>query len=70
MAPAINVGFAPHAFAVPNRHIDDLQIVFGGSENQVEIAERIDLPEVSPVSRDHFLVAAAAQYLGAAKGCP
>src|SRR5665213_1620495 len=66
MAPAPDIGFAPHALLVSHWQVDDLQVVLGGSEQQVEISEGIDFTEIRPV-RGNRAIVLLAQHLGAAQ---
>ena len=49
MRPAIDVRLAIRPFAITDRNIGDLQIQFPGTEQKVEIAEGIEVPEVGAV---------------------
>ena len=57
---ARDVGFAVFARGVADRHFGGLQVELGGAEDQVEIAERIELAEIGAVARDLVVVASAA----------
>lgn len=46
MAPALDIGFTIDAFAVTDGDIDDFRVDFGSPEDQVEIAEGIEIAEV------------------------
>src|SRR5271154_3335938 len=66
MAPAPDVGFAISPLPVTDGKIHDLEIVAGRSENQVEIAKRVQVAEIGAVPGDR-LIALPAQDLGAAQ---
>src|SRR5208282_3408566 len=66
VSPARDVGLAVSALCVANRHVNDLQIELGSAEDEIEIAEWIELPEVASISRDQVVVLST-QHLGAAK---
>src|SRR5688572_14859571 len=63
---AADLGLAVGARAVAHRQLDDLQVLFGRAENQVEVAERIEVAEEAARARDLFVVATE-QHLGAAQ---
>src|SRR6185437_4822269 len=66
VTPALDVGVPVGALAVADGKVDNLQVIFGGAEDQIEIAERVDLPEITAVGGDDFVIVAA-QYFRAAK---
>ena len=66
MAPALDIGFSVRPFPVTYRQVHDSEVQSGRAEDQVEIAERIDLAEVGTVGRDP-LVICLAQNLGPAQ---
>ena len=66
MFPALDVGRPVSAFAVADGDVGDFEAEFAGAEEQVEIAERIEVAEVSAV-RDDFFVILGADDLGAAE---
>ena len=47
------------ALAVADRQVDDLQVQLGGAEEQVEVAERIEVAEVGAVGGDALVVGLA-----------
>lgn len=67
MFPALDVGLSVHSLPVTDRQVDDLQIEFGRPENEIEIPERVEISEISPVFFD-LQVILPAQDLGPAKG--
>src|SRR3954469_24109656 len=67
VAPALDVGLAVGALAVADRHLDELQVELGRPEQEVEIPEGIEVPEVGAVGGE-LLVVLPAQDLGAAEG--
>src|SRR5688500_2218786 len=64
---ALDVRRAVCPFAVADGEIDDGEIEPRGAEEQVEVAERVEVPEVAAVG-GQLLVVVAAQHLGAAQG--
>ena len=66
VAEARDLGFAEGARLVVDRHLDDFQVLLGGAEDQIEVAERIEVAEIVALARDH-LVVLAQQHLGAAQ---
>src|SRR5216684_2730008 len=66
MRPAWDIGFSVRAFAVTHREVDEFEIVFSRSKNQIEIAEWINFTEVSAIGGDHFVITLA-EYLGPAQ---
>src|ERR1700730_7275869 len=66
MRPALDVGFPVCAFTVTNREVDELEIVFGRSKNQIEIAEWINFTEICAIGGDHFIITLA-EHLGPAQ---
>src|SRR5579863_1371178 len=60
------LGFAEGARLVVDWRLDEFQILFRCSEDQVEIAERIEIAEIAPLAREH-LVILAHENLGAAQ---
>src|SRR5687767_12254349 len=63
VAPARNIGFAISAGTVTDRQVEHAQIQLGGAEEQVEIAEWIEVAEVGTVARDLFVLRSK-QHLG------
>ena len=63
---AADLGLAVGARAIADRQLDDLQVLLGGAEEQVEVAERIEVAEEAAVGGD-ALVVAAEEHLGAAQ---
>src|SRR5882757_135079 len=61
------LGLAEGTRLVVDRGFDDLQVLLGGAEDQIEIAEWIEIAEIAALPRQH-LVVLAQQHLGAAKG--
>ena len=55
MAPPLDVGRAVGALAVSDRQLDDLEPELRGAEQQVEIAERIEVAEVCAVGRERLV---------------
>ncbi len=49
-----------------DRRLNDLQVLLGSAEDQVEIAERVEIAEVFALARQHFVIPAE-QHLGAAQ---
>src|SRR5438445_3134673 len=66
VAPALDVRRPVGTLAVTDRHLDDLQSELGCAEEQIEVAERIEVTEVAPIGGDS-LIFAARQNLGAAQ---
>lgn len=67
MLPAGDVGCTIGALAIADGEIDDLEVEFGGSEDQVEIAEGIEIAKVGAVGC-YFFVVFFPHHFGAAKG--
>ena len=65
MAPALNVRFAIGALAVTDGDVGDLQIEFGRAEEKVEVAEGVEVAEVSAVGGNFFVVGAAKRFSAA-----
>src|ERR1700722_4359906 len=61
-----DLGLAEGARLVVDRRLDDLEVLLGRAEEQVEIAEGIEIAEITALPRQHFVVLAQ-QYLGAAQ---
>src|SRR3974390_2978211 len=57
---------AKGACLVVDRRLDDFEVLFGCAENQIEIAERVEIAEIAALSGQHFIVLAQ-QHLGAAQ---
>src|SRR3984893_10389054 len=66
MAPALDVSLTVSSLMIAHRNVDNLEVELGGAENQVEVAERIEVAEVGAVGGDG-LVVGSAQHLGPAK---
>src|SRR5260370_29543989 len=66
MRRALDVGFAVGAFTIANRKMDQFEIVFSRSKNQIEISEWINFTEVSAIGGDHFVITLA-EHLGSAQ---
>ena len=49
-----------------DRRLDDLEVLLRRAEDQVEIAERIEIAEIVALARQHFVILAQ-QHLGAAQ---
>ena len=47
MFPSLYVGVAVESFLVANGDINDFQVLFVSAKKQIEIAEGIEVPEVS-----------------------
>src|SRR6202035_4003978 len=60
------LGLAKGTRLVMDRRLDDFEILFRRGDDQVEIAERIEIAEIAALPRQHFVVLAQ-QYLGAAQ---
>ena len=56
MAPSLDVCFAVGALAITNRHVADFKVQMIRPENQIEIAEGIEVAEVGPVRRDAHVI--------------
>src|SRR5882762_10543752 len=54
--PSLNIGCTISALAITHRQIGDFQVIFGGAEQQIEIAEGIEVAEIGTVGRDHFIM--------------
>src|SRR6476620_1597710 len=65
--PAIDVGLSVCAFPIANGNLTDLQFKVRGSEQQIEVPERVEIPERSAVLRDASIVLRP-QSLGTAEG--
>ena len=61
-----DLGFAEGARLVVYGRLDDLEVLLRRAEDQVEIAERIEIAEIVALARQ-YLVALAQQRLGAAQ---
>ena len=66
VAEARDVGLAVRALVVADGQVDDAQVEARGAEQQVEVAERIEVAEVGAVGGD-ALVVRAVERLGAAQ---
>ena len=66
MAPALDVGGTIGALLVADRHVGDLEVQLGGAEQEVEVAEGIEVAEVGAIGGD-LVVVYARQHLGPAK---
>src|SRR6266576_3295831 len=66
MSPTVDIGFSICARPITNRQIHHSQIELGGCEDQVEISERIELPEISAVLCNR-LVIFTEKYFGSTK---
>src|SRR6185437_14565571 len=66
MAKARNLGLAIGPTGVPDRHFDDFQGQLRGAEDQIEIAERIEIAEIAASGLEP-LVVGAPQHFGAAQ---
>ncbi len=56
MLPALDVGLSVGARSIADGKIDDLAIQAGRSEEQIEIAEGVEVAEVGAVGGDRFVV--------------
>ena len=56
MRKSMDIGSAVGPFLVANRHFQNLEIELGRPEQQVEIAEGIEISEIRPAGRDAFVV--------------
>lgn len=56
MFPAGDVGGAVGALAVADGQVDDLQVEFCRAEDQVEVAEGVEVAEVGTVRLDQFVI--------------
>ena len=59
MAKAGDLRLAVGARAVADRQFDDLEVELGGAEEQVEVAEGIEVAEEGAVGGDALVVASA-----------
>src|SRR5947209_13007001 len=66
MAKAGYLGFPVSAISVADGHLDDFEIEFCRTENQIEIAERVEDSEVRAPSLEP-LVVRSRQHLGSAE---
>ena len=57
MSPAADVGIAIITCAVPNRHFGNFQIELGRTEQKIEIAKWIKIPEILAIFHDQVIVA-------------
>ncbi|MFM1943589.1 MAG: hypothetical protein RI897_2571, partial [Verrucomicrobiota bacterium] len=67
MAPALDIGIAVGACAVADGEVEYAQVEFRGAEEEVEIAEGIEVTEVGAVFGDLFVVLFEEDF-GAAEG--
>ena len=67
MFPARNVGGAIGAVTITDGEINDLAVMFCRAEDQIEIAEGVEVAKVGAVGRDFFVVFAP-HHFRAAKG--
>src|SRR6195256_5432180 len=51
-----DLGLAEGACLVMDRRLDDLEILFGGTEDQVEVAERIEVAEIATLPRQRLII--------------
>src|SRR5258707_9804784 len=56
--PSLDVGITVDSFLVANGDINNFKVLFVSAEKQVEIAERIEVPEVGTSPVDAFVVLA------------
>src|SRR3984893_14694564 len=66
VAKARDLGLAEGARLVVDRGLDDFEILLCGAEDQIEIAERIEIAEIVALPRQHFVVLPQ-EHLGAAQ---
>src|SRR5258706_4190447 len=66
---ARDIGLSVFPLVVPDRQVDDAQVEPRRPEEQVEVAERIEVPEVSAVRRDPLIVLPE-EHLRSAEGVP
>ena len=59
VAPALDVRLAVRALAVADRHVHDAQVQLRRAEEQVEVAERIEVAEVRAVGGDPLVVSSS-----------
>ena len=59
VAEARDLGLAIGAAGIADRHLDDLEAELRGAENQVEIAERIEVAEIAAAGLEPCIVGAA-----------
>ena len=59
MAPALYVGRAICTVSISNRHVDDFQVQFGRTKQQIEISERIEVPEIRAIGGQDFVIGSA-----------
>ncbi len=66
MSPALDIGIAVGACAVADGEVEDTEVEFSGTEQEVEVTEGIEVAEVGAVLGD-FLVVLSEEHLGAAE---
>src|SRR5688572_8918416 len=66
MTPTLNISGAVSAVAIADWHVNNLEVQLGRPEQQVEIAEGVELPEIISVGRDGLIILPP-HYFGAAQ---
>ena len=66
LPPPRDVGFAVEPLTVSDRNLGDLEVELRGAEDEIEVAERVEVPEEGAVRRDS-LVVLPPQHLGPAE---
>ena len=56
MLPAMDVRRTIRAFPITDRQVSDFEIEFGGTKQEIEIAERIKVTKVSAVGYNQIIV--------------
>ena len=56
MTPAFDIGLAISAIAIADRHVRDFQMESTGAEEEIEIAERIEVAEMRAIRRDPLVI--------------
>ena len=64
-APTADVCVSISSFAVAYRHVENLQVKAGRTEEEVKIAEGVEVTQVRSIGRDFFVIVTT-QDLGAA----
>ena len=67
MAESADLGHAVSPLTVPDRQLRDLHVQSGSAEEQIKIAERVEVAEERPTLCD-LLVVSAQERLGPAEG--
>src|SRR5438034_7152848 len=56
MAQALNAGGAVRTFEIADRQLGDLEVQPNRSEEEIEVAEGVEVPEILPIRRDARVV--------------